>query len=138
MRKLLVWAALALVSAATLFTPAGEAPAQSLPVLAAELPPPVANDAVWRPAANLRWQLQFATSPVDTSVEADVYKIDLFDNPAEDIEALKKRNKKVVCYLNAGAWEKWRPDARQFPAAAMGRAYEGWPGERWLDIRRID
>src|SRR3954451_23447924 len=120
MRKLLLRAVLALVSASALFTLAAEAPAQSLHGFATELPPPVANDAVWHPATNLRWQLQFATAPVDTSVEADVYKIDLFDNPAQDIEALKKRNKKVVCYLNAGAWEKWRPDARQFPAAAMG------------------
>jgi hypothetical protein len=139
MKKLLLSAALALVSAAAVLTAAaGEAVAQSSPRVGAELPPPVVNDAVWRPAPNLRWQLQFASSPVDTTVEADVYKIDLFDNAAEDIEALKKKNKKVVCYLNAGAWEKWRPDASQFPAAAMGRGYEGWPGERWLDIRRID
>src|SRR5689334_11374889 len=138
MKKLLLSAALALVSAAAFLTATDDAVAESSPRVAADLPPPVVNEAVWRPAPNLRWQLQFATSPVDTTVEADVYKIDLFDNAAEDIEALKKKNKKVVCYLNAGAWEKWRPDASQFPAAAMGRAYEGWPGERWLDIRRVD
>lgn len=99
---------------------------------------PVTNDAVWKPGPNLSWQLQFATSPVDLAVDADVFKIDLFDNKAGVVAALKKKGKKVVCYLNAGAWEDWRPDAKRFPAAAMGRAYEGWPGERWLDIRRID
>jgi hypothetical protein len=102
------------------------------------LPPPVVNDAVWRPGPQLSWQLQFATTPVDLSVEADVYKIDLFDNDAEVVSELHDKGKKVVCYLNAGAWEDWRPDAKRFPAAAMGRAYKGWAGERWLDIRRID
>jgi hypothetical protein len=105
---------------------------------ASDLPPPVANTAVWKPGPNLAWQLQFINAPVDTSVEADVFKIDLFDTRAADVAALKKKGKKVVCYLNAGAWEDWRADAKRFPDAVMGRAYDGWPGERWLDIRRMD
>ncbi len=107
-------------------------------VSSGSLPEPVLNDRVWRPKPNLRWQLQFATTPIDLTVDADVYKIDLFDNEVGVVAALQKKGKKVVCYLNAGAWEEWRPDAKHFPPAAMGRAYEGWPGERWLDIRRID
>ncbi len=102
------------------------------------LPAPVVNDALWKPGPHLRWQLQYATAPADLSIDADVYKIDLFDNDAADVERLKARGKHVVCYLNAGAWEAWRPDAKQFPAAAVGRHYTGWPAERWLDIRRID
>jgi Uncharacterized conserved protein len=43
-----------------------------------------------------------------------------------------------VCYINAGAWENWRPDAVLYPRSVKGRALDGWPGERWLDIRRID
>lgn len=104
----------------------------------APLPPPVVNDALWRPQPHLRWQLQFTETPVDLTVEADVFKIDLFDNDAGVVSQLKGRGKNVVCYLNAGAWEDWRPDAKHFPAAALGTEYEGWPGERWLDIRRID
>jgi hypothetical protein len=105
---------------------------------ASALPAPVVNDKVWRPAPNLAWQLQFVNAPIDTSVEADVYKIDLFDNSTAVVGALRKKGRKVVCYLNAGAWEDWRPDAKRFPEAVMGRGYDGWPGERWLDIRRID
>jgi hypothetical protein len=44
----------------------------------------------------------------------------------------------VICYLSAGSWEDWRPDAAAFPPEVIGNEYEGWPGERWLDIRRID
>ena len=45
---------------------------------------------------------------------------------------------KPVCYFSAGSAEDWRPDFRQFPAAAIGRAMDGWPGESWVDIRRAD
>jgi hypothetical protein len=44
----------------------------------------------------------------------------------------------VICYLNAGAWEDWRPDSQDFPEATLGKDYQGWPGERWLDIRQIE
>jgi hypothetical protein len=93
---------------------------------------------IWRPTPQMKWQLQFAATPVDMSVDADVFEIDLFDNDAAVVAALRGKGKRVVCYLNAGAWEDWRPDAKRFPAAAIGGDYAGWPGERWLDIRRID
>jgi hypothetical protein len=144
-------AALALftASAPALATPASESPVGAVLAVntttatptsapSSALPPPVANNAAWKPGPNLAWQLQFVNAPVDTSVEADVYKIDLFDTRATDVVALKKKGKKAVCYLNAGAWEDWRADAKRFPDAVMGRAYDGWPGERWLDIRRMD
>jgi len=41
----------------------------------------------------------------------------------------------VICYFSAGTYEDWRPDANQFPASVLG-ASDGWPGERWLDIRK--
>ncbi len=46
--------------------------------------------------------------------------------------------KHTVCYINAGAWENWRPDAGDYPSAVIGKPLDGWPGERWLDIRRLD
>jgi hypothetical protein len=39
--------------------------------------------------------------------------------------------------VNAGAAEDFRPDYATFPAEVLGKT-DGWPGERWLDIRRID
>jgi len=40
-----------------------------------------------------------------------------------------------VCYVSAGSWEDWRPDAGDFPEAVLGWQLHGWEGERWLDIR---
>lgn len=111
----------------------------SLSAPAVELPlPPGASDAIWRPGLHMRWQIQYTQLPVDLKVATDVYKIDPFDNNAATVKALKSKGKRVVCYVNIGAWENWRPDASRFPQAAMGLDYEGWPGERWLDIRQID
>jgi len=92
----------------------------------------------WRPTPGLTWQLQFSALPVEMGVEADVYDIDLFENDASVVEALHKQGRKVICYLSVGSREDWRPDAGQFPGEVIGKSYIGWPGERWLDIRRID
>jgi hypothetical protein len=41
----------------------------------------------------------------------------------------------VICYFSAGSYEEWRDDADQFDDAVLGNDLDGWPGERWLDIR---
>jgi len=84
------------------------------------------------------WQWQLTDLPVDSSFEVDVYDIDLFDNDASTVAALHAQGYKLICYISAGSWEDWRPDADRFPASVLGEDYEGWPGERWLDIRQID
>jgi hypothetical protein len=43
-----------------------------------------------------------------------------------------------MCYISAGSWENWRPDAKKYPATVLGKNYAGWAGERWVDIRRIN
>ena len=67
-----------------------------------------------------------------------MYDIDLFDTSAATVASLHRRGRHVVCYLDAGTYERGRPDAASFPAAVLGANVEGWPGERWLDIRRLD
>jgi hypothetical protein len=67
-------------------------------------------------------------------VPAAVYDVDLFETPAETVAALHARGTRVVCYFSAGTRERGRPDP--FPRSAAGRRVEGWPDERWLDIRR--
>jgi hypothetical protein len=76
-------------------------------------------------------------APVDPSYDVDVYDIDLFDSPPELIADLRARGRKVICYVNLGAWEDWRPDADRFPRAIIGLPYHGFPDEAWLDIRAI-
>lgn len=92
---------------------------------------------VWMPAIGTTWQIQF-DGPLDLSVDAAMYEIDGLDSPAATVAALHAAGRKVVCYVNAGAWEEWRDDAALFPPAVIGNNYAGWPGERWLDIRQID
>ncbi len=40
-----------------------------------------------------------------------------------------------MCYFSAGSYEDWRPDAGDFNSADLGNTLDGWPDERWLDIR---
>lgn len=97
-----------------------------------------AADARWRPqptTAAWQWQLQ---GKIDTSVDAGVYEVDGFEVAAKTIAKLHGLGRKGICYLDVGSWENYRPDANRFPKAVLGRAYEGYPDERWLDIRRID
>lgn len=66
---------------------------------------------------------------------SQVYDIDLFDTSTATIAALKAQNRTVICYFSAGSYEDWRSDKASFPAAALGKALDGWAGEKWLDIR---
>jgi hypothetical protein len=92
----------------------------------------------WHPEPQLSWQWQLTDSPVDTNIDAQVFDIDLFENDASIVRELQSRGRKVICYISVGSWEDWRPDAGRFAHELLGQDYEGWPGERWLDIRRID
>lgn len=91
----------------------------------------------WQPAVGSSWQIQFSGQEIDTSVDAEIYDLDLFETPASLVTALHAQGKHVICYLNAGAWEDWRADAADFPSEVIGHDYEGWPGERWLDIGNL-
>ena len=95
-----------------------------------------AGSKIWHPAPGLTWQWQL-TEPVDTTVDAQVYDIDGVDNSAVLVSQLHAAGRKVICYVNAGAYENFRPDASRFPADLLGQS-DGWPGENWLDIRQLN
>ncbi len=97
----------------------------------------LAAAAIWIPPISTSWQWQLIGT-IDQSVVADMYDIDLFDTPASVVTSLHAQGRKVVCYMSAGTYENWRSDAAQFPAAVLGSGVDGWPGEKWLDVRRID
>lgn len=92
------------------------------------------TDEVWRPAPGTTWQWQLSGT-IDTSFDVAMYDIDLFDTPQATIDALHDDGRVVVCYFSAGSYEEWRDDAPSFPAEALGEPLDGWPGERWLDVR---
>jgi endo-alpha-1,4-polygalactosaminidase (GH114 family) len=89
---------------------------------------------IWRPAPGTSWQWQL-TDTIDDSLDVEMYDIDLVEAPQETIDALRARGVAVVCYFSAGSREAWRGDAGDFPAAAVGDPLDGWPDERWLDVR---
>jgi hypothetical protein len=99
--------------------------------------PAPARAAHWNPPAGATWQVQFSGS-LDLSVNAAVFDLDAFDTTSRVVKKLHSRGRSAVCYVNAGAWEDWRPDANRFPAVVKGKDLDGWPGERWLDIRQLD
>lgn len=99
-------------------------------------PPRTTGEAIWRPAPGTSWQWQLRGA-IDTTIDAEVFDVDLFDTPRSTIDELHAMDRKVICYLNAGAFEDWRPDADAFPRDVLGADMAGWD-EAWLDIRRID
>ncbi|KAK3086445.1 hypothetical protein FSP39_018481 [Pinctada imbricata] len=95
----------------------------------------VCTEAVYRPSATTSWQWQINSGHPDTSVHVTMYDVDLFEaGESGYISRLKSAGHKVICYFSAGSYEKWRPDAGQFPPDVLGHKLDGWD-ERWLDIR---
>eukprot|EP00049_Salpingoeca_infusionum_P000293 m.38842 g.38842 ORF g.38842 m.38842 type:complete len:259 (+) comp10249_c0_seq4:82-858(+) len=74
---------------------------------------------------------------IDTSIDAELYVVDLYDTPVNKINTLKSLGRTVICYFSAGSYEDWRTDASDFPKALIGNPLDGWDGEWWLDIRNI-
>ncbi|MFH2104800.1 MAG: endo alpha-1,4 polygalactosaminidase [Parcubacteria group bacterium] len=95
------------------------------------------RNSVWTPPPGATWQWQL-DGDFDNTVDAEVYDIDLFDSSKELVDSLHQQDKKVICYVSVGSYEDWRPDAQDFPSSVIGKKYEGWAGEKWLDIRKID
>lgn len=88
----------------------------------------------WRPPAHLTWYWQLQ-GQINDAHAVGAYDVDGFDTSAAEVAHLHDLGRRVICYIDVGTWENWRPDAGQFPASVRGRP-NGWPGERWLDIRQ--
>jgi hypothetical protein len=94
-------------------------------------------ESIWRPTPGTSWQIQFS-GQIDTSLDVQVYDLDMVDTPRSTIDQLHTDGHTVMCYFSAGSWEQWRSDADDFPDSVLGDDLDGWPGEKWLDIRRLD
>ena len=119
--------------------------------------------ACWHPPLNARWQYQLqgvsayaSTGGINVNISAvaftggpavspSVFDIALYvdqaisgNNTTLDtaaVNAIHGHTEKAICYVSAGTWENWRVDASLFPASVQG-SKNGWPGEKWLDIRQ--
>jgi hypothetical protein len=97
----------------------------------------VAPTNIWHPAPGTTWQWQLTGSPYDQWFDVQMLDVDLFDTAPSVVATLHGQGRKAVCYISAGSWENWRPDAAKFPASVKGKNLDGWPGEKWLDIRDL-
>ncbi|HET7444088.1 MAG TPA: endo alpha-1,4 polygalactosaminidase [Solirubrobacterales bacterium] len=91
----------------------------------------------WQPpprTAAWQWQLQ---GQIDPTVGAWAYDVDGFEASKGDVRALHRHRRRAICYLDVGSWENFRPDRDRFPAGVIGKRYEGFPNERWLDVSRF-
>jgi hypothetical protein len=89
----------------------------------------------WIPPQHLTWYWQLQGA-VKNAHPVAAYDIDGFENSSGEVSTLHAQGKHVICYIDAGTSESFRPDYSSFPASVKGRS-NGWPGERWLDIRAL-
>lgn len=101
--------------------------------------PTSASSSWWKPLPDrpIHWQWQIGTVfsyPSNLIQNVTVYDIDGFNTSVSTVTSLHGQGLKAICYISAGTWEDWRPDASSFPSLVKGNS-NGWPGEKWLDIR---
>lgn len=116
----LAGAALAAVAALALAVAPGGAQAQS---------------SWWVMPQHLTWYWQL-TGKIKNDESVAAYDIDGFENSAAEVATLHAQGKHVICYIDVGTAESFRPDYSELPESVLGRS-NGWPGERWLDIRQL-
>jgi len=94
------------------------------------------NNQIYQPKPGTKFQWQLSNcEKVNTSIDADVFDIDLFETPASKIRELKNKGKKVICYFSGGTIESWRDDAEDFlNKGVVLEEMEDWEDENWLNI----
>lgn len=102
----------------------------------ADAVPPPGHDR-WTPTTADRLHLQFQ-GPLDVPDWATLVEVDGADTTTSQVRDLRQRGLRAACYVSAGTRESWRADADRFPAAVVGRRLADWPGERWIDVRRLE
>ena len=76
-------------------------------------------------------------------VRPDVYDIDLYNNDGTALNtaavyAIHAVGVHAVCYVDAGTWENWRPDAGAVSRRGARREATAGRARQWVDIRRTD
>lgn len=105
--------------------------------------PAPGNVTYWQPGVNSTWQIvlqepiAISSSNTTTHPDVDIWDIDLFSNSNDTIDQLHRLGRKVICYFSAGSYEPYRPDSSDFQPADIGKALDGWPDEKWINISSL-
>ena len=67
-----------------------------------------------------------------------VYDFDPAGPTKAQMRRLGEAGAYTICYVSVGTLEDWRDDVSRFPAHVVGKSYDDWPGEKFLDIRQLD
>ncbi len=89
----------------------------------------------WSPPQHLSWFWQLQ-GKIKTTEPVAAYDVDGFETSAAQVAALHAQGKHVICYIDVGTAEDFRPDYKLFPPSVLGKS-NGWPGENWIDIRQL-
>src|ERR1039458_4865421 len=96
-----------------------------------------ASGGMWVPPRSLTWYWQLQGTVNNTEPVA-AYDIDGFDNTTSEVAALHAKGIHVICYIDVGTAEPFRPDFSEFPASVKGTSLEPPFGEeKWLDVRQL-
>ncbi len=87
------------------------------------------------PGARFDIQLQ---APMAFGAPLEAIELDPDEVNAAEVADLNRRGVYTICYVSVGTAEEWRADFDQFPPEVLGREYDDWPGEFFLDARRTD
>jgi hypothetical protein len=140
------------------------APSNFAQAAAPPAPTTCSGTSCWYPALGSRWQYQLqgvaayaSTGGINVNISGvaftggaavrpSVFDIDLYVDPAvagnnttintAALSAIHANGGKTICYLSAGTFEPWRPDAASYPDPIKGRSVGGFKDEKWLDIRQ--
>jgi hypothetical protein len=97
----------------------------------------------WQPGSHEPWQWMISgvfdpNNPTHlkggATDQPTVYDIDGYLNSAATVQTLHARGYHVICYIEAGSWTDYRPDAGKFPASVIGAKIDGF-SDKWTDIR---
>ena len=95
---------------------------------------PVTDGDWYRPGPDVTWQWQLS-GELNNRYDVEIYDIDLWSVTPERRDALRAEGRRILCYFSAGSADDRRDDFGRFASADLGRPLDGYPRERWLDIR---
>lgn len=92
------------------------------------------------PNVGANWDWQLSVEQIKPPKEIKAFGTDPENVTREEIIALNESGIYTICYVSVGTLEDWRSDASVFydknifPSKLVGKSYDGWEGEYFLDI----
>lgn len=93
-----------------------------------------------RPGTHWQWQLTGTVNEnaLDNVSGPKMMDIDMFNATPALVSRLKAKDIYVVCYVESGDWASGRPDAGDYAPAILGKAIDGFPDEKFINVTALD